>query len=220
MQQQIAVLGLGRFGAAVAEELVAAGHEVLGIDSDIGTVQNMADRLSHVVQADVGDVAALEELNLSRFDAGVIAVSAHIETSILATMILKRLGIPRVIAKARNELHGDILERVGADQVVFPERDTGLRLAHGWSSLAITDSLDIVDGYTVARVAVPPELVGRTIADALEQQGGVSLLLHARGRRVAVYPASTEVLETGDVLMLAGQLEEIDRFFGSITAHK
>lgn len=217
MRQQIAVFGLGRFGTAFAEEMTAAGHDVLGVDADFSVVQRMSDRLTQVVQADAGDEDTLKQLGLADFDAAIIGISEQLETSILATMLLKRLGVPRVVAKARNALHGDILERVGADRVVFPERDTGMRLAHAWSSLAITDTLDVVEGYTVARVSVPSELVGKSIDEALGGgRLGVSLLLHARGRRVAVYPSSQEVLAAGDVLMLAGQLGDLDRFFAQL----
>ena len=216
MKQQIAVIGLGRFGAAVAEELVALGHEVLGVDSDLGVVQDMAPRLSHVVQADAVDQPTMERLGLAEFDAAIIAITEHLESSILATLIVKRLGVPRVVAKARNQIHGDILTRVGADRVIYPERDTGLRLAHSWSSSDITDSLDIIAGYAVSRVQVPPEIFGQTIGDAVVGHEGVSLLLLARGSRVIVYPNLQERLQRGDVLVIAGQIDRIGDFFAEI----
>lgn len=217
MKQQIAVIGLGRFGAAVAEELVKGGHDVLGIDSELSVVQAMSTRLTHVVQADAADRETLERLGIADFDVVIIGVTENLETSILATLEVKRLGVENVIAKARNDAHGEILTRVGADRVVYPERDTGVRLAHGWSSANITDSLDIVEGYTVSRVSVPAGLVGRTLRDAVtEEAHGVALLLLARGARVSVYPSPDEQLQRGDVLVLAGQISDIERFFARI----
>jgi trk system potassium uptake protein TrkA len=213
MKQQIAVLGLGRFGAAVAEELVKAGHDVLGIDSDLSVVQRLSQHLTHVVQADAADRETLERLGIADFDVAIIAVTDNLETSILATLEVKRLGVGSVIAKAKNDTHGDILTRVGADRVVYPERDTGVRLAHSWSSRDITDSLDVVEGYTVSRVTVPEDLIGQTIGSVIADPAGVSLLLLARADRVTVFPSSEERLRRGDVLVLAGQLTEIERFF-------
>lgn len=218
MTQQIAVVGLGRFGAAVAAELVRAGHDVLGIDTDLATVQRMSSVLTRVVQTDAVDEQAIADLGLADFDAAIIGITEDLETSILATLLLKRVGIPQLIAKARNELHGEILTRVGADRVIFPERDTGVRLAHSWSSMDITDSLDIVEGFTVSRVQVPEELVGSTIGEAMERsKDEVTLLLLARGARVTVYPSREEPLREGDVLVLAGQLDEMQRFFSATT---
>ena len=217
MKQQIAVIGLGRFGAAVAEELVKAGHDVLGVDSDLSVVQGISTRLTHVVQADAADRETLERLSIADFDVVIIGVTGNLETSILATLEVKRLGVPTVIAKARNDAHGEILTRVGADRVVYPERDTGVRLAHSWSSSAITDSLDVVEGYTVSRVSVPPGLVGRTIREAvMEDSHGVALMLLARGSRVSVYPSPDERLQSSDVLVIAGQLSDIERFFARV----
>jgi trk system potassium uptake protein TrkA len=217
MKQQIAVIGLGRFGSAVAAELVKAGHDVLGIDSDLSVVQGLSTQLTHVVQADASDRETLERLGVADFDVVIIGVTENLETSILATLEVKRLGVPTVIAKARNDAHGEILLRVGADRVVYPERDTGVRLAHGWSSTSITDSLDIVEGYTVSRVSVPDGLVGRTIREAIiDDSHGVALMMHARGSRVSVYPSPDERLQRGDVLVLAGQISDIERFFAGI----
>lgn len=217
-QQQIAVIGLGRFGSAVAEELVKAGHDVLGIDSELSVVQQMANRLSHVVQADAVDQQALEQLGLQDFDAGVVAITQHIETSILTTLLLKRMGVRQVLAKARNDLHGEILTRVGADRVIYPERDSGLRLAHSWASADITDSLDIIEGYVVSRVQVPAGLVGRAVGEAItDRENGVALLLLARGSSVIELPSPQEQLQAGDILVLSGQIEELDQFFSTIS---
>ncbi|MQA00190.1 MAG: TrkA family potassium uptake protein [Dehalococcoidia bacterium] len=216
MKQQVAVIGLGRFGTAVARELVKAGHEVLGIDHNLDVVQELSADLSHVVQADAIDQDTLQRLGIEDFDTVIVGITEVLETSILATLIAKRLGVPRVIAKARNELHGEILERVGADRVVYPERDTGMRLAHAWSSMDITDSLDVVEGYIISRVMVPEGLVGRRLDEALRADEGVSLLLLVRGAHVIVYPSGDEVLATEDVLVLAGQTEALERFFSGI----
>ncbi|MDA1010585.1 MAG: TrkA family potassium uptake protein [Chloroflexi bacterium] len=217
MKQHVAVVGLGRFGSAVAVELVHLGHEVLGIDSDISTVQNLSSEITHVVQAEATDEESLARLGLAEFDAAVVGITGDLETSILATLILKRLGIPRVVVKARNATHGEILQRVGADRVVYPERDTGLRVAHSWTSTDITDSLDVVEGYSVSRVAVPAALVGKTVAQAvIDREFNVTLLLLARGERVTVYPAASEVLRRGDILVMSGAIADMERFFSSI----
>lgn len=214
MSQQIVVIGLGRFGSALAEELVRAGHEVMGVDTDMAVVQRMAARLTHVVQIDAMDDSVIESLGLSQFDAGVVGVSEHIETSILTTLLLKRAGVPRVVAKAQNALHGEILMRVGADQVVFPERDTGQRLAHTWGSAAILDSLDVAPGYIVTRVAVPPAFVGRTVDEFMAGHAeSLALFLLARRGRVTLHPASSEVLREGDTIVLSGGIPDVERFF-------
>lgn len=217
MKQQVAVVGLGRFGSAVATELVRLGHEVLGVDSDINVVQALSAELSHVVQAEATDEETLSRLGISEFDAAVVGITANLEDSILATLLLKRLGVKRVVVKARNNTHGEILTRVGADRVVYPERDTGLRVAHSWTSTDITDSLDVVEGYSITRVAVPAELVGQSIQKAVLDRGlNITLLLLARGERVTVYPSSAETLRADDILVMAGALPELDRFFAAI----
>lgn len=217
MKQQVAVIGLGRFGSAVAEELVRMGHEVLGIDQDLDVVQRLSATLSHVVQAEGTDEETLERLGIPDFDAAIVGITENLETSILTTLLLKRLGVPRVVVKARNDIHGDILDKVGADRIVYPERDTGLRLAHSWTSADITDSLDVVEGYAISRVTVPGALVGKTIGESVTRsEFGVTLLLLARGNRVTTYPPNDVQLQQGDVLVMSGELAAMERFFASI----
>lgn len=217
MKENVAVIGLGRFGSAVAMELVHLGHDVLGIDADITTVQRLSHDLTQVVQADSTDEESLERLGLAEFDAAVVGISGDLETSILTTLLLKRMGVKRVVVKARNSIHGEILARVGADRVVYPERDTGARLAHSWSSVDITDSLDVIEGYSVSKAAVPAELVGMTVQRAiLDRDFDVTLLLLARGDRVTVYPSPSETLRAGDVLVMSGAIVDMERFFSSV----
>lgn len=218
MKQHVAVVGLGRFGSAVAVELVHLGHEVLGIDSNMAIVQALSNEMTHVVQGDVTDEESMRRLGLAEFDAAVVGITDDLETSILATLLLKRLGIPRVVVKARNATHGEILERVGADRVVYPEHDTGLRVAHSWTSTSITDSLDVIEGYSISRVTVPSSIVGKTVAQTIVNRDyNVTLLLIARGDRVTVYPAASEVLRRGDILVMAGAIADMERFFSSIS---
>lgn len=214
-QQQIAVIGLGRFGTALARTLQEAGHEVLGIDRNMDAVEEMAPVLSHVVQLDATDESALRQLGLQNFDAAVVSIAEHLEASILATLLLKRLGVPRVVAKAAADLHGEILQRVGADQVVFPERDTGIHLAHGWISQFITDTLDVVEGYAIHRVVAPASFVGKTVAELdLYTRFRVHLFIVARDSQVSVFPPLDYVVAASDLVVLAGRTGDVEQALG------
>ena len=148
-----------------------------------------------------------------RYDAAVVGITDELENSILITLVLKHLNVKQIIVKARNEMHGEILQRVGADRIVYPERDTGLRLAHTWTSADITDSLDIVDGYEIIRVTLPERLDGMTVSKVVDDLEEVQLIMIARDSQVIEFPDSSEVLHLGDVLALSGKVKEIEKFF-------
>ena len=162
-RRQVAVLGLGRFGQAVALELTRLGHDVLAVDRDERVVQSIADDVTHAVQADITDPDTLEALGLADFDTAIVAVSETLEASIMATVLLRRIGVRRIIAKAAHDLHGSILEQVGAMQVVYPERETGFRVAHSFHAPGVQDYLDAAPGHP-GRQRGPQPLAGRAAA--------------------------------------------------------
>jgi trk system potassium uptake protein TrkA len=211
MKRQIAVLGLGRFGQAVALELTALGHDVLAVDRDEKVVQNIADEVTHAVQADITDPEALEALGLADFDTAIVAASESLEGSIMATVLLRRLGVHRIIAKAAHDLHGSILEQVGATRVVYPEHETGYRVAHSFHAPGVQDYLDAAPGYGIARVAVAPGWVGKTIGE-LDLPGScrLSVLAVTRAGSVILTPSPDETLQPGDSLILAGLDEDLE----------
>ena len=214
MTEQIVIVGLGRFGVALARALVEGGYEVLALDSDLAVVQRYANQLPTVVQADSTDQDTLLRLGVADYDVGVVAIGENLEDSILTTLVLKRIGLKRVIAKSQSESHGDILNRVGADRVLYPERDTALRLAHQWASQAISDSLEVVDGYTIGRASVPHELVGKTLGQVnLVQKYDVTLIALARGRRVMLSPSREETFQPDDILVVGGDQSHLQKLF-------
>jgi trk system potassium uptake protein TrkA len=210
-RRQVAVLGLGRFGQAVARELTRLGHEVLAIDADERTVQAVADDVTQAVQADMTDEGALTELGLGRFDTAIVAISS-LEASILATVLLQRLGVRRIIAKAADDLHGSILERLGVSRVVHPEGEMGERVAHSFASPGVLEYLDVAPGYGLARVVVAEPLAGKTLAalDLPATYGVTALALH-RGGSVTLNPSGSEVLRDSDELIVAGLDEDLER---------
>ena len=211
-KQNVAVLGLGRFGQALARELTRLGHEVLAIDSNEQVVQELADEVTHAVEADVTDAEALQELGLADFDTAIVAISSHLEASVLATVLLKRLGVKRILAKAANELHGSILEQVGASRVVYPEHETGVRVAHSFAAPGVRDYLDVAPGYGIARVSVFEGWIGKSLG-VLDLRGtcGASVLALAREGTVTLHPDSSEVLRANDQLIVAGRDEDLER---------
>jgi trk system potassium uptake protein TrkA len=218
VRRQVVVLGLGRFGQTVARELTRLGHDVLAIDSNGRIVQEIADDVTHAVQIDFTDEDALTEMGVGGYDTAIVAVSTNLESSILTTVLLQRLGVRRIIAKAATELHGSILQRLGVTRVVYPEHETGLRVAHSFASAGVVDYFDVAPGYGFARVAVPQALVGKTFGD-LDLQGkyGVAALALHRGGSVTLNPSSSEVLLAGDEVIVAGLDESLERLPATVS---
>ncbi len=211
----IAVIGLGRFGSNLAITLSELGHDVLAIDSDERTVQRIADRVTHAVQADGTDEATLIELGITEYDLAFVAFG-DIEGSILMTTLLKQLGLKRVHAKARNSLHRQILERVGADQVVFPEREMAVRVAHNLAAPNVMDYFELLADYGIGEVKVPEGFVGQTLTSVnLADRLNVSILVIKRGSELLITPDLTETLRAGDVLVVIGRdsaIADLDNF--------
>lgn len=211
-RRQVAVLGLGRFGQAVALELTRLGHDVLAVDRDEKVVQSIADDVTHAAQADITDPEALEALGLADFDTVIVAASETLEASIMATVLLRRLGVGRIIAKAAHNLHGSILEQVGAMRVVYPERETGFRVAHSFHAPGVQDYLDAAPGYGIARVAVAPSWVGKTIgALDLPSSCRLRVLAVTRAGTVLLDPSPDEMLRANESLIVAGLDEDLER---------
>jgi len=211
-RRQIAVLGLGNFGQTVAVELTRLGHDVLAIDENAHIVELVADDVTHAVQADMTDMAALEELGLARFDAAIVAVSESLEASILTTVLLKRLGVANIIAKASNALHGSILEELGVSRVVHPEREMGLRVAHSFAARGVVDYFDVAPGYGLARMLVTTAVAGKPLGqlDLVGQYRVTPIALHRSGS-VTLNPDPSEVLKAGDEVLVAGLDEDLAR---------
>ena len=211
----IAVIGLGRFGSNLATSLSELGHEVLAIDSDERAVQQIAESVTHAVQADGTDEATLVELGITEYDLAFVAFG-DIEGSILMTTLLKQLGLKRVHAKARNSLHREILERVGADQVVFPEREMAIRVAHNLAAPNVVDYFELLADYGIGEVKVPEGFVGQTLTSVnLADRLNVSILVIKRGSELLITPDLTETLRAGDVLVVIGRdsaIAELDNF--------
>jgi trk/ktr system potassium uptake protein len=217
-RQQVGVLGLGRFGRAVARELTRLGHEVLAVDVDERVVAQVMADVTQAAQADVTDERALRELGLGAFDTAVVAVSGSLEASVLGTVLCKRLGVRRVIATAGTALHGAILEQVGATRAVYPEEETGIRIARSFAAPAVQDYLDVAPGYGIARVAVAAGLAGRRLAalalPLAAQEERLTPVALVRGRTVLLNPAPEEVVREGDALIVAGRDEDLERLPG------
>lgn len=205
LKQQIVVLGLGRFGSALAEALYEQGHDVLAVDRDIRRVEEILPRVTHAAQADATDPDALAELSVNEFDSAVVAMTETMEASILATISLKDLGLRHIVAKARSDQHARILTRIGADQVVFPERDMGIRWARRFAMPNMRDYLEIIPGFGISTLIPDGSLVGRKISEiGFGERLGLTLIGLARGEVVRLYPSMEEEIHLGDILIVAG----------------
>jgi len=213
MKKQIVVIGLGRFGVSVATTLHSMGHDVLALDKEEKNVLNVASQLTRAIQADVTDEAIIKELGIADFDVAIVAIGTAIESSVLVTILLKKLGVRYIIARADSELHGSILEKIGADEVVYPERETASRIAHILTAREITDYIAVSEGYGIVKFKAPPYLVGRTLDDIGFGPGGkrdVAVLLIQRGKEAIVNPSQQEVISLVDVLIVTGSDDNIE----------
>jgi trk system potassium uptake protein TrkA len=212
MKHSVLVIGLGRFGTAAARELMSLGHEVLAIDSDEARVNDIAPEVTHAIQLDASDDDALRAVGAADFQHAIVAMSGNTEASIFATMALKNLGVGNVIAKAGTGLHGSILERIGADRVVYPEREMGIRVAHTFSIRDAIDYIDVAPGFGIVKIHPPKSFVGRTFRDLdLANRPRLTPIALRRGAEVTVNPPSDERIEADDELILIGLDEGLGR---------
>lgn len=198
------VIGLGRFGRALAKTLMELGHEVMGVDAGAEVVQAATRDLPHVVQVDATDLDAMRELGAADFETAVVAIGTDVEASVIATYILVDLKIPRIWAKAITSSHGKILERVGAHRVVFPERDMGVRVAHTLTGRTI-DYLELDPHFALVETTVPREVAGKTLKQAeIRSRYGLTVVCVKQGNGPFTYTTPDTLLREGDVLVVAG----------------
>jgi trk system potassium uptake protein TrkA len=214
MKKQIVIIGLGRFGVSIARTLYTIGHDVLAIDTDEKIVQSVAAEITHAIQADGTNETVLRELGIGNFDIAIVSIGSAIEASVLSTILLKKLGVPYVIARADNELHGIILEKIGADKVVYPEQEMGARVAQMITLSEVSYYMPLVPGYGVARMTAPSYLIGEKLNDLGFGPKGkweVAVVLILREKEIIVTPSQQEIIRGGDILVVAGNNDNLEK---------
>ena len=214
--KRFGIIGAGRFGTALAESLANAGTEVLLIDRNRPAMQN-ASEFATALQGDATQPHVLEEAGFSECDLAVVAIGSNIEASMMATANCKELGIPNVVSKATSELHGKILRRIGADSVIYPDRDSANRLARAIANHNVVDFLEVSDGYSIAEIPVPPDTAGKSLAESnFRVTTGLSVLCVRRANedpskpRKVIIPQAKDVLRLDDKLIVFGETTKLD----------
>ena len=204
IDKQYAVLGLGRFGSSVALTLADAGCEVLAVDTDEEKVQELADHVTYAVTADATEPGVLESLSISNIDIAVIGIAGNMEDSILATIMTKEAGAGYVIAKAMSGIHGTILEKVGADKVIYPERDSGIRLAKNLVSGNFMEFFALSDTYSMVELKVPRAWAGKSLKElGLRKNLGLNMIgVMMEGKTVVNVDPDTPLEETWTAIVL------------------
>ena len=214
MSKQFAVIGMGRVGASLVRTLDSLGHDYLGIDCDEERIQDLAAELpgASLVAADATEGTVLRDLGLENFDGAAVVVGNNDQASVLVTLILKDLNVPVVFSRASSTLHARVLERVGADHVVQPEREFGEHLAHRIASPGIQDYLELSEDEALVKMTTPREWVGKTLKELrLPEKNGVEVVTIRSADRLDTIPPRPDVpLERGDLLVLGGPKRRLD----------
>lgn len=210
--KQFIVIGCGRFGSSVAKTLYKMGNDVLAVDGDEHIVQLISDEVTHAVQADATDENALRALGIRNFDVAVITIGSDIQSSIMATLIVKELGVKYVVAKAQNELHAKVLYKIGADRVVFPERDMGMRVAHNLVSSNILDYIELAPDYSIMEISALEEWVGKSLVEInIRSKYGINIMAIKHGNNINVSPSAKDIIHAGDVLVVVGNNNDLKK---------
>lgn len=194
-------------------ELVELGYEVMGVDRNEEVVEELGDRFTHSVVADATDEEMLRSLGIRNFDCGIVAIGENMQTSILASILLKELGVKKVVAKAITILHGRALEKIGVDQVIFPERDIGIRVAHQLVTPNLMDYIKLTDDYSIVEMRVPSCLNTRTVADLDSRSRFDCTIVALRTEAgVTIAPKANDQMREGDIMVIAGKNDRIEQF--------
>ena len=210
-ERQFAVIGLGRFGRNIAIALHEMGYDVLAIDRDMERVQEFSHEVTHVVQADTTDEDALRSLGILNFDVVIVAIGSDIEANIMTTLQLKEIGVPYIVAIARNVLQIKVLEKIGANRVVAPERDMARRVAYNLASTNIMDYIELSPQFSIVEIAVPKAIRGKSLSESnIRAKYGLNVVAIKRHDNLIVSPLPTEKLLENDVVVVVGSNEGIN----------
>ncbi|ANY67820.1 potassium uptake system protein [Paenibacillus sp. BIHB 4019] len=209
-KKQYAVIGIGRFGLSVASSLTEMGFEVLAIDTSEDRVQDAVNHVTHAVIADSTDEEAMRALGLRNFDVVVVAIGQDIQSSILTTLILKDMGVGVIIVKAQNELHGKVLSKIGADKVVYPERDMGLRVAHHLISPNILDYIEISEDYSIIEIKAPEAMIGKSLKQLdIRAKFKCNVMAIKTGSNMNIAPYADDLIRDIDILVIVGKNSDL-----------
>lgn len=210
--KQFIVIGLGRFGQSVAKTLFQMGYDVLALDEDENAVQEIADSVTHAVQMDATDEYALRTLGIRNFDIAIVSIGTNIQSSIMVTLNLKEAGIKKVLAKATNDMHAKLLTKIGADRVVLPEKDMGVRVAHNLVSANILDVIVLSSEYSIMEITAPNQWFNKNIkAIDARAKYGINIMAIKSHDDINVSPSASDVIRDGDVLVVIGSIEDLSK---------
>ncbi len=213
MKKEFAVIGLGRLGGSIVQELVGLGAHVMAIDISQEKVDDYAQIATQAVVADTTDESVLQSLGIKHFEHVVVAIGENIQSSILTTLLLKELGVPKITVKAQSDNHEKVLIKIGADQVVHPERDMGRRLANNMLSSNILDYLELSEEYSIVEIQANEKFVGQTLIDLdIRAKYGVNIVAIKRDHQLIVSPQAVEHIQADDILIVIGSDMDIHHF--------
>ncbi|WP_420842505.1 potassium channel family protein [Halalkalibacter alkaliphilus] len=213
IKKQFAVIGLGRFGSSVCKELYKLGHQVLAIDSKEEKVNDMTRHSTHSAIANGTDEKALQSLGIRNFDYVIVAIGDDIQSSILCTLLLKEFGVANVWVKAQNYYHERVLEKIGADRIVHPEQDMGIRIAQHLTSEKIVDYIELSADYSIVELIATDKVANKSLIDLdVRAKYGCTILGIKRGEDINIAPTPTDQIEKGDILIVIGHKNDLKRF--------
>lgn len=208
--KQYLVIGCGRFGSSVAKKMCQLGNEVMVIDKDEDSINNIAELVTHTSIVDVTEERDLKSIGLGNFDVVIVAISSDVRASIMATVMAKEMGVPKVVCKAKDELQAKVLYKIGADKVVFPERDMGIRLAYNLASENILDQINLDPEYSIMEIVTPQNWVGKTIIELnLRAKYDITVLAVKTQSGLKVMPSPNYKMQEKNILIIIGNTDKI-----------
>jgi trk system potassium uptake protein TrkA len=209
---QFAVLGLGRFGLSLVKELSRMGLDVLAVDSDPNKVNLARDIATYAVEADSTDEQVLKTLGIRNFDVVVVSIGENVQSNILTTILLKDMGVSMVVSKAQNHLHGRVLEKIGTDLVIYPERDMAIRVAQSLVTKSVLDHINLSSEYSIIEMITPGLFVGKTLRESnIRERHKVNIIAIKRGDDIIVNPISDQTILSNDILVVLGKNNHLDK---------
>ncbi|MCD4713676.1 MAG: TrkA family potassium uptake protein [Clostridiales bacterium] len=212
MSKQFVVIGCGRFGQSVAIKLSEMGSEVMVVDDNEEIIQSISDKVTYAVQADATDENAIKALGIRNFDVAIVTIGSDIQSSILVTLLVKEMGIKHIIAKAQNAAHAKVLYKIGANRVVFPEKEMGIKVAKGLLSSNVLELIDLAPEYSILEIKMSGEWIGKSLVEInMRRQYSISVIAIRRGDEIDINVEPDRVLLKDDILVVVGHNKDLQK---------